>query len=157
MNLKIAVIQLRLLWPTVPAWLLAENKAYHCSTATISCWGNCSRCPNREKPISTELYWLIPSNGVPSRLSTSLSVHQGEQLRRILQLQVLHAVPCVFAALLPLHYGDRSEVLHQVLDGTSSLPTLGTRCATLSIFSLTLKLHFKIVWHLIFFFLPGWR
>lgn len=50
---------------------------------------------------------------------TSLSVHQGEQLCGILQLQVLHAVPGVLAALLPLHHGHGSAVLHQVLDGTS--------------------------------------
>lgn len=58
--------------------------------------------------------------------------HQGEQLRRILQLQVLHAVLGIFAALLPFYNRYRSSVLHQILDGTfcsstSTLPVDGLR------------------------------
>lgn len=41
-----------------------------------------------------------------------LLLFQGEQLRWVLQLQVLHAVPGLFAALLPSDNCDRSSVLH---------------------------------------------
>lgn len=58
---------------------------------------------------------------LPSKLLSFF--HQGEQLRRFLQLQVLHAVLGIFAVLLPFYNCDRSSVLHQILDGTFCLIT----------------------------------
>ncbi|KAF4075634.1 hypothetical protein AMELA_G00221120 [Ameiurus melas] len=44
------------------------------------------------------------------------SLPVGEQLCRVLQLQVLHPVPGLLAAVLPVHRCHGSAVLHQVLD-----------------------------------------
>lgn len=48
--------------------------------------------------------------------SVSSFSQQGEQLCRFLQLQVLHPVPGLLAALLPVHRCHRAAVLHQFLD-----------------------------------------
>lgn len=41
---------------------------------------------------------------------------QGEQLRRILQLQVLHPLPGLLAGVLSVHRSHRAAVFHKVLD-----------------------------------------
>lgn len=41
---------------------------------------------------------------------------QGQQLRGLLQLQVLHPLPGLLAGVLPIHCRHRAAVLHQILD-----------------------------------------
>lgn len=45
---------------------------------------------------------------------------QGEQLRGLLQLQVLHPLPGLLAGVLPVHCRHRAAVLHQILDSECS-------------------------------------
>lgn len=44
---------------------------------------------------------------------------QGEQLRGVLQLQVLHPLPGLLAGVLSVHRSHRVAVFHQILDGES--------------------------------------
>lgn len=41
---------------------------------------------------------------------------QGQQLRGLLQLQVLHPLPGLLAGVLPIYRRHRAAVLHQILD-----------------------------------------
>lgn len=53
----------------------------------------------------------------PWGLNLSVSVRpQGEQLRGLLQLQVLHPLPGLLTGVLSVHRSHRAAVLHQILD-----------------------------------------
>lgn len=59
---------------------------------------------------------MLPSQpSLTSDLGLSLFL-QGEQLRGLLQLQVLHPLLGLLAALLLVHRSHRAAVFHQVLD-----------------------------------------